>query len=228
MLPSLAIKRSAAPGTMLTRWQAHCTSDSLTYGMIRPQPSTTELTTMSHSDRPDPETVILDNGDLAATAEHVLAQLDAMGIEHQSVVHEPLYTVEQAKSIVYEDPGAHTKNLFLRNKKGRMFLLVVEQDHTVDLRALRDKIKVTGGQFAFASTDRLGRYLGVVPGSVSPLALINDTQGKVAVYFEASLLEQEWIFLHPCRNTHSTRMRTKDLLRVLESWGHTAEVLEFE
>lgn len=182
---------------------------------------------MSHSDRPDPESVILQNGELAASVEQVLEALTKLDIEHQTSSHEPLYTVEQAKQVIHADPGAHTKNLFLRNKKGRMFLLVVEQDHTVDLRGLRDKIQVTGGQFAFASTERLGLYLGVVPGSVSPLALINDTQCRVDVFFEASLLEQEWIFLHPCRNTHSTRMRTADLLRALEAWGHKPTALHF-
>ena len=182
---------------------------------------------MSHSDRPDPEAIILANGDAAASVEQVLGALNDLGIEHQTTSHEPLYTVEQAKTVVYEHPGAHTKNLFLRNKKGRMCLLVVERDHTVDLRGLRDKIKVTGGQFAFASTERLGLYLGVVPGSVSPLALINDTQCKVDVYFQASLLEHEWIYQHPCRNTHSTRLRTADLLRALEAWSHTPTALHF-
>lgn len=182
---------------------------------------------MSHADRPDPEAIVLANGEPAATVEQVLASLTTLGIAHQTTSHKPLYTVEQAKTVVYEDPGAHTKNLFLRNKKGRMFLLVVEQDHTVDLRALREKIPVTGGQFAFASTERLALYLGVVPGSVSPLALINDTQCKVDVFFEASLLKHEWIYLHPCRNTHSTRLRTIDLLRALEAWSHIPTALDF-
>jgi len=182
---------------------------------------------MSHSDRPDPEAIVLANGEPAATVEQVLGALSALGIEHQTTSHEPLYTVEQAKSVVYEHPGAHTKNLFLRNKKGRMFLLVVEPDHTVDLRGLRDRIQVSGGQFAFASTERLGHYLGVVPGSVSPLALINDTQCKVNVYFESSLLEQDWIYLHPCRNTHSTRLRTDDLTKALEAWNHPPTILQF-
>ncbi|MGQ7847364.1 prolyl-tRNA synthetase associated domain-containing protein [Granulosicoccus sp. 3-233] len=183
---------------------------------------------MSHSDRPDPDAVVLANGELAASVEQVLAALHALHIEQQTISHEPLYTVDQAKGMVYQEPGAHTKNLFLRNKKGRMFLLVVEQDHTVDLRGLRKLIPVSGGQFAFASTERLGLYLGVVPGSVSPLALINDTQCKVGVYFEASVLEHEWIYLHPCRNTHSTRLRTADLMRALEAWNHPPTVLNFQ
>lgn len=183
---------------------------------------------MSHADRPNPETVFLENGDLAATAEQLLAALESLGIEHQTTVHEALYTVEQAKTVNYSEPGAHTKNLFLRNKKGRMFLLVVEQDHVVDLRGLRDILQTPGGQFAFASTDRLGRFLGVVPGSVSPLALFNDHGGAVTLYFQHTILEHEWIYMHPCRNTHSTRLRTADLLRALEHWNHPVNRIDFE
>lgn len=182
---------------------------------------------MAHSDRPDPETLVLDNGDAAATVAQVLAVLDSNSFEHQTVEHEPLYTVEQSKQVDYSAPGAHTKNLFLRNKKGRMFLLVVEQDHIVDLKGLKDKLQLPGGQFAFASTDRLAKFLGVVPGSVSLLAILNDTSEKVQVYIERSLTEQEWIYLHPCRNTHSTRMRSDDLIKLLETWNHPATLLDF-
>ncbi len=182
---------------------------------------------MSHADRPDPETVYLDNGDLAATADQLLAELDGLGIPHQTTVHEALYTVEQAKTVVYTDAGAHTKNLFLRNKKGKMFLLVVEQNHVVDLRGLRDILQTPGGQFAFASTDRLGRFLGVVPGSVSPLSIFNDHSGSVRVLFEHSLLAHEWIYLHPCRNTHSTRIKTSDLLKALNHWNHDVTRIDF-
>jgi len=183
---------------------------------------------MSHADRPDPESVVLSNGELAATVQQLLRAIEAMGIEHQTQTHEPLFTVEQAKQVHYELPGAHTKNLFLRNKKGRMFLLVVEPDHTVDLKGLRDKLQMTGGQFAFASTERLGKFLGVVPGSVSPLALFNDHEGKVQLFMQDTLLTNEHIYMHPCRNTHSTRLQTSDLLKLLEQWNHPVTQLSFE
>ncbi len=183
---------------------------------------------MSHADRPNPESVLLNNGELAATPEQLLKAIDEFGIEHHTTTHEPLYTVEQAKKVPFTLPGAHTKNLFLRNKKGRMLLLVVEQDHTVDLRGLRDKLQMTGGQFAFASTERLGKFLGVVPGSVSPLALFNDKELKVQVFMQNTLLKHEHIYMHPCRNTHSTRLRTDDLLRLLDSWQHPVTQLSFE
>ncbi len=183
---------------------------------------------MSHADRPDPEAVVLNSGELAATPDQLLAAIEEFEIEHQTITHEALFTVEQAKKVEYTLPGAHTKNLFLRNKKGRMLLLVVEQDHTVDLKGLRDKLQMTGGQIAFASTERLGKFLGVVPGSVSPLALFNDHEKMVKVFIQDTLLEHEWIYMHPCRNTHSTRIRTKDVLRLLESWGHPVTKLNFD
>ena len=182
---------------------------------------------MAHSDRPNPETITLENGNLAATPEQVIAEIESQGFKHETVTHEPLYTVEQSKQVNFEKPGAHTKNLFLRNKKGRMFLLVVEQDQMIDLKGLRDTLQITGGHLAFASTDRLTKFLGVVPGSVSPLALINDHSNKVQVYFEKSLFDQDWIYMHPCRNTHTTRMRCDDVLKLLETWGHPATLISF-
>ena len=81
-------------------------------------------------------------------------------------------------------------------------------------------LQLTGGQLSFASTERLTKFLGVVPGSVSPLAVINDHANKVQVYIEAALLEQDFIYLHPCRNTHTTRMRCDGLVTLLDSWNH--------
>lgn len=183
---------------------------------------------MAHSDRPDPEAVRLENGELSATPETVFKALEELGIEHETLVHVPLFTVEEAKSVKYSLEGAHTKNLFLRNKKGRMFLLVVQQDRRVDLKALRAQLNLPGGQLAFASTERLGKFLGVVPGSVSPLAVINDHGGKVSVYLDESLLAHKLIYLHPCRNTHSTRISTQDLLTVLNAWDHPPTLLKFD
>ncbi|MFK7893854.1 MAG: prolyl-tRNA synthetase associated domain-containing protein [Granulosicoccus sp.] len=183
---------------------------------------------MTHSERPDPECLVLNKGEPAATVSQVLGILDSLHIEHQTICHEPLYTVEQASKVKYGLPGAHTKNLFLRNKKGRMILLVVEPEHTVNLRALRDRLNLTGGQWAFASTERLEKYLGVVPGSVSPLALINDHENAVGLYIQDSLLLHDWIYMHPCRNTHSTRLRTKDLLRLMDFWNHPVTQLSFD
>jgi Ala-tRNA(Pro) deacylase len=183
---------------------------------------------LSHADRPDPENIVLDNGQVASTASQVLEAIEALGIGHQTITHKPLYTVDEAQSVEYKEPGAHTKNLFLRNKKGRMFLVVIAHDRTVDLRALRDKLHLPGGHFAFGSTERMAKYLGVVPGAVTPLAVINDHGRKVQIIVDQSLLQEEWIYMHPCRNTHSTRVRTADLLKLLEAWNHPVTVVAFD
>ncbi len=183
---------------------------------------------MVHADRPNPEQLILDDGSLAATPAQVLAALAQLGIEHHTSVHRPLYTVEDAKDEHYPVPGAHTKNLFLRNKKGRMFVVVIEQDRQINLRTLRDHLQLPGGQFAFASVERMTKYLGVVPGSVTPLALFNDKGGLVKLIFDKSLLMSEWIYVHPCRNTYTTRLRTTDLLKAMEAWEHSAQLLDFD
>ncbi len=183
---------------------------------------------MTHAERPDPDKLVLESGRPAATVDEVLSALESLGVDHDTITHPALYTVEDAKQIEYSQPGAHTKNLFLRNKKGRMFLVVLEQDRQVDLKSLRERLAVPGGQFAFASTERMARYLGVVPGSVTPLAVFNDAAGAVQVVIDASVLDDQWMWLHPCRNTHSTRMRTADLLRVLEAWQHTPTVMAFD
>lgn len=182
---------------------------------------------MTHSDRPDPDTLVLHNGQPAATVDEVLNAIAALGYEHHTISHEPLYTVEEAKRVKYGMAGAHTKNLFLRNKKGRMFLFVVEQDQMINLKELRDRLQLPGGQFAFASTERLEKYLGVVPGSVSPLAVINDQSAAVRVFIQDTLLQHDFIYLHPCRNTHSSRLKTQDLLDVLEAWQHPATLISF-
>lgn len=183
---------------------------------------------MSHADRPNPENILLEDGQLAATADQVLQALETLGVEQQTFTHKPLYTVEEAQSVEYKDPGAHTKNLFLRNKKGRMFLVVIEHDRTVDLKSLRDKLQLTGGQFAFASTERMAKFLGVVPGSVTPLAVINDHSKKVQILIDNALLQHTWIYLHPCRNTHSTRIRTADLIKTLQAWDHEPTTIKFD
>lgn len=183
---------------------------------------------MTHADRPDPESLVLSNGAPAATVEQVLTAITELGFHHDTISHEPLFTVDQAKSVKYDLAGAHTKNLFLRNKKGRMILVVVEQDQMIELKSLRDRVQMPGGHFAFASTERLEKYLGVVPGSVSPLALINDHEGAVNVFIQTTLLQHDSIWLHPCRNTHSTRLKTKDLLAILDAWEHPATLLQFD
>ena len=149
----------------------------------------------------------LADGSAPATPEQLFELLDALGIVHGTVEHEPVFTVEEAKAVRARMPGGHTKNLFLRNKKGRMWLVVCQEDRLVDLKALARH--VGAGRFSFGSADRLMRHLGVIPGAVSPFAIINDRGGLVSVVLDLAVLDDERINFHPLDNARTTRDRER-------------------
>src|SRR5689334_25118925 len=119
------------------------------------------------------------------TPQQLFARLEALGLAHRSVEHAPVFTVEEAKAHRGELPGGHIKNLFLRNKKEEMWLVVVEEDKRIDLKALGELLGA--GKLSFGSPDRLMTYLGVLPGAVTPFAIINDKGGKVKVVLDKDL-----------------------------------------
>jgi Ala-tRNA(Pro) deacylase len=168
------------------------------------------------SDVPEPR---LDDGSAPATPEELLARLEALGIEATTHRHEPVYTVEEAQAVKGELPGAHTKNLFLRDKKGTMWLVVALHDRDVDLHALAGTLQ-TRGRLSFGSAERLMRYLGVTAGSVTPFALLNDHDGKVSVVLDSGLRGQEVWNAHPLDNAMTTAVKRDDMLRFLEAVGH--------
>src|SRR6516162_5256861 len=107
------------------------------------------------------------------TPQQLFDRLADLGIAHATVEHAPVFTVEQAKTHRGEVPGHHIKNLFLRNKKEEMWLVVALEDRAVDLKRLGEAL--AAGRLSFGSPERLSRYVGVEPGSVTPFAVINDT-----------------------------------------------------
>src|SRR5262245_66414796 len=106
--------------------------------------------------------------------QQLFARLDEFGLKHRTVEHAPVFTVEQAKAHRGELPGHHVKNLFLRNKKEEMWLVVALEDRAVDLKRLGEVLGA--GRLSFGSPERLRTYLGVEPGSVTPFAVINDIE----------------------------------------------------
>ncbi|MEQ8319617.1 MAG: prolyl-tRNA synthetase associated domain-containing protein [Rhodospirillales bacterium] len=159
------------------------------------------------------------------TKETLLEFLHNLGIETRTVVHAPVDTVEAAKQHRDGLPGAHTKNLFLKDKKGRMFLVTTDEDRAVDLKRLRSMLGVKS--LSFASADRLMACLGVAPGSVTPLAAVNDTDYQVTVAIDRKLVDGGIINVHPLVNTATTAMRPGDLIRFFEAVGHSALILDF-
>ncbi|MDJ0954213.1 MAG: prolyl-tRNA synthetase associated domain-containing protein [Acidimicrobiia bacterium] len=154
----------------------------------------------------------------------LLDRLDELGIQHRTVRHAPVFTVAEAKELRGAQEGGHSKSLFLKNKKGQMWLVVVSEDQPVSLEVLAATLDAR--RLSFGSPDRLMRYLGVVPGSVTPFAVVNDRAGDVTVAISADLLENELLNFHPLVNDQTTRIASQDLLRFLAATGHEPLILE--
>jgi Ala-tRNA(Pro) deacylase len=152
-------------------------------------------------------------------------RLEALGIAHRTVEHPPVFTVEEAKALRGNLPGHHIKNLFLRNKKEEMWLVVALEDRAVDLKRLGEVLGA--GRLSFGSPDRLRRQLGVEPGSVTPLALINDGSRVVRLALDRGLTEGGPVNAHPLVNTMTTAIATEDLQRFFGATGHVPLWLDF-
>jgi Ala-tRNA(Pro) deacylase len=160
--------------------------------------------------------------------QQLFARLDQLGIAHRTVEHPPVFTVEEAKALRGNLPGHHIKNLFLRNKKEEMWLVTVEESKRVDLKALGERLTgATGGaaKLSFGSADRLMQYLGVIPGAVTPFAVINDKGKAVRMVLDQDLLRHDVVHAHPLVNFKATALAPKDLLRFLEAEGHPAQLI---
>lgn len=161
---------------------------------------------------------------MAVTPDDLFAALAQLGIAYTTVSHPPLFTVEQSRAMRGQIPGGrHTKNLFLRDKKQALFLVVTEEDADVDLKGLH-RILGASGRFSFGSADLLLEVLGVRPGSVTPFGAINDTASRVTVVLDADLMEHATINAHPLVNTMTTALARDDLVKFLESTGHPPRI----
>jgi Ala-tRNA(Pro) deacylase len=146
-------------------------------------------------------------------------------IAYQRQDHPAVFTCEEALRLVPPLPGAKTKNLFLRDRKGRRhFLVVVGYEKAVDLKALTKVLGVS--KLGFASAERLQRYLGVDPGAVSMLGVLNDTQAEVELIVDRELWKAEAFQCHPLVNTSTLVISRKDLQRFFEATGHLVRLLD--
>ena len=159
------------------------------------------------------------------TPEGLLARLAAAGIETRIVQHAAVFTVAESQALRGELPGAHSKNLFLREARtGQLCLAVLEEGRRVSVNALA---RAAGwGKVSMADTQALLETLGVTPGSVTPFGLVNAKPGEVRVALDAALAENEGlVWFHPLVNTASIGLHPADLLRFLRSLGHQVPVL---
>lgn len=146
------------------------------------------------------------------------ADLAALGIEYAVHEHSPVFTVEESSQHTRHIKGAHTKNLFLKDRAGAFWLVTVPDDARVDLKALPAAIGC--GRVSFGKADDMQRLLGIMPGSVTALAAINDASGLVSFVLDAKLAEADIVNCHPLRNSATVSLPACDLVRALVHWQH--------
>jgi Ala-tRNA(Pro) deacylase len=161
---------------------------------------------------------------MPATPDDLFAFLDRLGIAHATVTHPPLFTVEESRALRGMIPGGHSKNLFLRDKKGALFLVSTLEDAAIELKSLH-RLLGANGRFSFGSAELLRETLGIEPGAVTPFAALNDTAGRVTVVLDSAMMQHAAINFHPLRNTMTTTIARDDLVRFLAATGHPPKIL---
>lgn len=159
---------------------------------------------------------------MPATREELFARLSSLGIETKTVDHPPVFTVEEARALRGEIPGGHCKNLFLKDDKGQIWLIVCLEDAQIDLKSA--PARIGSRRLSFGKPDLLMDVLGVEPGSVTPFALINDTAKRVNVVLDAAMMAHEVVSYHPLVNTATTTIRPADLVAFIRSCGHEPQI----
>jgi Ala-tRNA(Pro) deacylase len=155
---------------------------------------------------------------MAATPADLFALFDRLGIAHSTIEHPPFFTVEEGRPWHDKIPGLHCKNLFIKDRKGGIWLVVMPADKRADLGRLEKAVGAP--HFSFARPDVLEEVLALTPGSVTPFGLINDVQRRVTVILDQEMLDSEWVNFHPLHNAASTTLRSSDLLRFVRTLGY--------
>jgi Ala-tRNA(Pro) deacylase len=162
---------------------------------------------------------------MPATPEDLLAFLDQLAIPTETIEHPPLFTVEESTSLRGHIAGGHAKNLFVKDKKSRLFLLVLGEEARIDLKRVHEKIGGSG-RVSFGSAELLEEVLGVRPGSVTPFGAINDREGRVTVALDATLMAFDRVNFHPLVNTRTTGLASADLIKFLRATGHEPMIVQ--
>lgn len=156
---------------------------------------------------------------MPASPDDLFAYLQTLRIPYQTIHHVAVFTVEESQKLRGDIAGAHVKNLFLKDKKSNLFLISALEDTRIDLKTIHD---VIGGQgrVSFCSAEQLREYLGVEPGSVTPLAVLNDKEGRVKAILDQRLMGYDVINVHPLVNTMTTSIARDDLVAFMAATGH--------
>jgi len=160
---------------------------------------------------------------MSATSDQLLQHLASLGIKTTTTQHEAVFTVEQARALRGEIPGGHCKNLFLKDKKGVLWLVVCLEDALIDLKGL--PALIGSARISFGNAELLREVLGVEPGSVTPFALINDKTHKVKVVLDEKMMACDVVSYHPLVNTATVTLTPDDLLKFISDCGHEPQII---
>ena len=155
----------------------------------------------------------------------LFAWFDQLGLQHSTVDHEPVFTVAEGDAIKAEMPGGHTKNLFLKDKKGALILISALQTTEIRLNHMHPRLGCA--RLSFGKPELLEEALGVMPGSVTAFALVNDPDRRVRFILDAALMAHDIVNFHPLKNDATTAMPSADLLRMLKAMGREPEIIDF-
>lgn len=156
--------------------------------------------------------------------EQLFARLDALGIAHRTYRHPPVFTVAEAAALRGELPGGHCKSLFLKDKKGGLWLVVALEEQPIDLKRLAQALGAP--RFSFGNPELMYEILGVRPGSVTPFALANDSARQVTVVLDRAMLDRNPLNYHPLENDRTTALAPQDLLRFIAECGHRPRIVD--
>ena len=159
------------------------------------------------------------------TPEPLRSRFEQLGVSVTTWAHKPVFTVDDGEDVKAALEGGQTKNLFLRDKRGGIWLVTALAETQINLRELSDRLGCA--RFSFGSPELLGEILGVKPGSVTPFALINDRERKVQVVFDQAMMPHKVLNFHPLENTMTTAIAPDGLLKFAASCGHRPIMIDF-
>ena len=160
---------------------------------------------------------------MPATRDDLFARFDRLGIKTETRDHAPVFTVEEARALRGEIPGGHCKNLFLKDEKGSIWLIVCLEEARIDLKAA--PARIGSRRLSFGKPDLLMEVLGVDPGSVTPFGLINDSGARTHVILDRAMMDLDLLNYHPLRNDATTTIRAADLVAFIRSCGHEPRIV---
>ena len=160
---------------------------------------------------------------MPATRQQLFDRFTSLGIETTTYEHPPVFTVEEAQKQHAGIPGGHCKNLFLKDDKGAIWLIVCLEDARIDLKAA--PAKIGSRRLTFGKPELLMEVLGVEPGSVTPFGLINDKEARAKVVLDAAMMEHELLNFHPLKNDATTTISSADLVAFIKSCGHAPAIV---